>query len=636
MTSRISSPDTNADHAVRNCLDAAPMQSFIMVAGAGSGKTTSLVKALAHIVSTRGLTMLQSGQRVACITYTEVAVEEIAGDVAHSSICHVSTIHSFLWTLIRTFTSDIRDWLKVRIREKIAEEQAKLENPRTRAETKIKAKNRIERLTSHLDKVATLQRFTYTTGSDYCRGVLGHDDVVKCALALIATRPLLAKLLAATYPIVFIDESQDTIPEFVAALRAVQKAVETPFCLGFFGDPMQKIYLAGIGAITAEESWRTITKEENFRSPKAVLSLINRIRKDDDRLVQTRGRLEGSGAKRKPVKGTARLFLLPTDEHRTTSLARVRKWVAAKNVDQSWLPDADASDVKVLVLVHRSAASRLGFTSVYAALNDHGEHGLKQGLRDGTAVLRPFLNILLPLVDARKAGKEREIMQILCSHAPALDPAVLNATQVADVLARIDKTLDNIVAMLDGSQPANLKDVLSLARECQILTVDERFISHLIGEAPALVAAIDSPADDESEESSVIAFLAAPAGEMEALRRYIHNLSPFDTHQGIKGSEFDRVLVVLDDEESKYNLFSYGRYFGLELPSKTDIENARTGKETTVDRTRRLFYVCCSRARLDLAVALFVADPEAARNVLIARGIFPADHILTLDMLHDD
>lgn len=45
MTSRIGSPDTQADIDVRACLDSSPPRSFVMVAGAGSGKTTSLIKA---------------------------------------------------------------------------------------------------------------------------------------------------------------------------------------------------------------------------------------------------------------------------------------------------------------------------------------------------------------------------------------------------------------------------------------------------------------------------------------------------------------------------------------------------------------------------------------------------------------
>ena len=49
MTSRIDAPDTDADREIRAILDFDHLTGFTVTAGAGSGKTTSLVKALAHI-----------------------------------------------------------------------------------------------------------------------------------------------------------------------------------------------------------------------------------------------------------------------------------------------------------------------------------------------------------------------------------------------------------------------------------------------------------------------------------------------------------------------------------------------------------------------------------------------------------
>ncbi len=103
MTRRIDKPDTDADIELKACLDA--KQSFIMVAGAGSGKTTSLVKSLAHIEQALGASLRKRGQRVACITYTKVAEQEIWNDVGHDSLFHVSTIHSFFMGLDKAFSA---------------------------------------------------------------------------------------------------------------------------------------------------------------------------------------------------------------------------------------------------------------------------------------------------------------------------------------------------------------------------------------------------------------------------------------------------------------------------------------------------------------------------------------------------
>ncbi len=91
MTSRIGSPDTQEALDVRACLDSSPPCSFVMVAGASSEKRTSLIKALAHLAGTHGPALRRS-----CITYTEVALGEIAADVGNSQLFHISPIHGFI------------------------------------------------------------------------------------------------------------------------------------------------------------------------------------------------------------------------------------------------------------------------------------------------------------------------------------------------------------------------------------------------------------------------------------------------------------------------------------------------------------------------------------------------------------
>ena len=65
-----------AQKRVDACLDEG--RNFRLEAGAGAGKTYSLVEALKKLINERGRDLQWAGQKVACITYTEVAREEIA------------------------------------------------------------------------------------------------------------------------------------------------------------------------------------------------------------------------------------------------------------------------------------------------------------------------------------------------------------------------------------------------------------------------------------------------------------------------------------------------------------------------------------------------------------------------------
>ena len=142
----------------------------------------------------------------------------------------------------------------------------------------------------------------------------------------------------------------------------------------------------------------------------------------------------------------------------------------------------------------------------------------------------------------------------------------------------------------------------------------------------------DAQEDEEElnrELDSMDRFLACPVTEFWGYRTYVAELSPFSTQQGIKGAEFERVLVIADDEEGTHFQFSYDKYFGLKALSDKDRENLAQGKETQVERTRRLFYVCCTRAMTDLAVILFTGDVAAAQQAVRAMNLFPPDQIFT-------
>jgi hypothetical protein len=54
-------------------------------------------------------------QQVACITYTEIAAQEIHAEVGDSPIVTVWTIHSFLRALAKALQKDIARWVRARV-----------------------------------------------------------------------------------------------------------------------------------------------------------------------------------------------------------------------------------------------------------------------------------------------------------------------------------------------------------------------------------------------------------------------------------------------------------------------------------------------------------------------------------------
>ena len=607
-----------------------------MVAGAGSGKTTSLVKALTTIVESQGDALRRNRQRVACITYTEIAAGEIWRDVGNNPLVHVSTIHSFLWTLVKPFQTDIREWVAQRIDNKIAELRAEAAGfgPRVQQRTRDKNQRDIARRASDREKIGGVPSFTYQSGSDYARGYLGHDDILKMVPELLSERPLFRSLLAQQFPFVFVDESQDTTEKVVAALKAVQAQAGSKFCLGFFGDPMQRIYPTGIGPIAAEEGWVQIAKPENFRCPATVLDVAKAIRRGGDDLVQTGGRKVKIGKAEEIVQGTARIFILPADDLRDERLKLVREYIARTNADPDWGANPGAA-VKVFVIVHRMAAARLGFADLYSALNDKAPDAFKNGFLDATAwPVRPFMTFVLPLADAMQNGREFEAMNVLRARCPVLAKDKLSGVDVAKRLSDVRTASQTITEMMGTNSGAQVRDVLGYLHTVGLLDLDARILAHLENQEQRAAAENDGNEEEANREITAMdAFLACPAPQFWPYREYINEQSPFSTQQGIKGAEFERVLVVLDDDEGTHSQFSYEKYFGIKALTDRDRENRRQGKETAVERTRRLFYVCCTRALTDLAVVLFSSDVEVAERQVRAAQIFSDREVYTLDHL---
>ena len=98
----------------------------------------------------------------------------------------------------------------------------------------------------------------------------------------------------------------------------------------------------------------------------------------------------------------------------------------------------------------------------------------------------------------------------------------------------------------------------------------------------------------------------------------------------MKGLEYPRVMVVLDDSEARGFLFSYEKLFGAKEKSPADLKNETEGKDTSIQRTARLFYVACTRAMNSLAVVAYSENPNMVRSTALANGWFTEEEIVML------
>ena len=290
--------------------------------------------------------------------------------------------------------------------------------------------------------------------------------------------------------------------------------------------------------------------------------------------------------------------------------------------DESWLPGSEA--VKTLALEHMMSARRFGFEQFLEPL--YAFEPMRTGLLDGTGRgLGFFTRELLPLAKALAANDRFAIAAAVRRTSPLLDQRVLAAAgeQQKEQLRRAKHACDDLKSLLEANPPPTLRHVLRHVAATQLFDVPDILQPFV----PDALSGSEAEDDAKTENGAWRRALEAPFAVVEKYDRYVRGVSPFDTHQGVKGLEFPRVMVVLSDEEARGFLFAYDKLVGIKEKTKTDLEHETAGEETSIDRTRRLFYVTCSRAEQSLAIVHYSGDPEATRTALLARGWFEDSEI---------
>ena len=595
--------------------------SFFLFAGAGSGKTRSLVNALNYLAKTYREILRLRGRQVAVITYTNAACDEITRRTEFDPLFVVRTIHSFSWLQIQGFNSDIRAWLKDNLQREITDLQAEEEKGRAGTKASAARQAQIESKQRRLDRLTEIKTFTYNpNGDNRERNALNHSEVIKVFSNFLLTKPLMQRMFVEKFPFLLIDESQDTSRALIDALFVVQKAHADRFCLGLIGDTMQRIYPDGKERIESEipESWGTPEKKLNHRCPQRVVRLINQIRGGAD------------GHNQEPRKdrpeGCARLFVFPIDVPDKPALEqKVRDYMAELTGDKDW---TEASKCKILTLEHHMAARRMGFLRMFEALASVDEY--RTGFLDGSfAPTRFFTQYILPLVTAQQKGDKFTAAKLVRENSPLLSKEALksHAKPIAQ-LRTAQAAIESLMSLWASGEPICAALAANIAETNLFVIPDSLKAALAAKQAVQEEKPDDEKADPISDKiAALVAFLDCPFSEIAPYAAYVAHVAPFDTHQGVKGLEFERVMVLMDDDEARGFLFGYDKLLGAKEPTAADIKNAKEGKETSLDRTRRLFYVICSRARSSLALVAYSPDPAAVRTHVIANEWFAANEV---------
>ena len=563
-----------AEAAAQNAIDEMfqcirKQRSFRLEAGAGAGKTYSLVKALQRIIDEEGAQFIRRQQKVACITYTNVATDEITRRTDGHPAVQASTIHSFCWELCKNFQSILRQEVM-----------------------------KIDGLNEKIEKAGGIseQCVGYDLGHRRVTDteiLLHHDDVLKLLVALLEY-PKFRRILDARFPVLFIDEYQDTDKAFAESLiRNFVDTEEGPL-IGLFGDSWQKIYGNGVGLLR-HDNLQLIGKRANFRSVPNVVNILNRIRPDLPQEVSdpsARGAAKvyhsNNFGKERRTGNHWNGDLPPADAH--NYLVALRKQLKASGWDFS------PQKTKILMLTHNVLATEQHYSQILGAFK------YKDALFKKEDPHIAFLaDIVEPACAAFVAGRFGEMLSVIGRKA------ILLNIEEKRAWARDMKLL---VALREKGTIGEVVDLLK--KTCRPRLSDAVFQTE-----NKLVNASQEEISESLTLQQIEKLRSIPYAELISLAQFINDHTPFSTKHGVKGAEFENVLVVLGRGWNQYNWNQFLEWFPDRYPPE---------KEDSYIRNRNLFYVVCSRPKKNLAL-LFTQKLSAAALATL-EGWFGAENVI--------
>ncbi len=140
-------------------------------------------------------------------------------------------------------------------------------------------------------------------------------------------------------------------------------------------------------------------------------------------------------------------------------------------------------------------------------------------------------------------------------------------TQLSD-----KETLKNSIDALSDMADKTIGESIDFAHKHRICLKDDR-LNNFIRKYPYVYERVK----------------AVPYQEFRNLYDYVSGFTPYSTQHKVKGAEFNKVLVILDN--GGWNNYNFEYFF-----------EGRTDKDSVIKRTQKLFYVCCTRAKEELVV----------------------------------
>lgn len=465
-------------------------KSFVVEAGAGAGKTTSLNYVIDWIQDHWWKKFHLRKQKVVCITYTNAAVNIILSRLKDCSFIEPMTIHSFAWRVIKQFQSTLLNFIKNGENIKFPEEC----------------------------KIEDILGINYDFGVKQIddNGILHlhHNDVITLFSHMLE-KAKFRRIFSSNYPLILIDEYQDSFSVLINKFIEYYIQYETGPQFGFFGDSWQTIYSNNGACEKIEnEHLKIIEKHINFRSTQKIIDLLNKIRPE---LIQKPALKDSEGevwvVHSNDYNGQRQSKGVWKDELPLEELSR-RVENLRQHIISHWCQKDEKT--KVLLLTHKLLAAQQGYEKLLTLMGDR----LKQG---DDPLLCFFQDVVEPVFEALEKKK-----------LSILDNVLKNGV----IRTKADKKIwHEWKEKLNKARAGSTFDMISIIETMNTLPIPAK--------VQEFIDLLKLPRDTNEETQKAHAIAAIPYHEFLAAISFLRPDAFFSTEHGVKGEEYDYVIFVV-------------------------------------------------------------------------------------------
>ena len=636
-------------------------QNFILTGGAGSGKTYSLISLIQEIGR------MYPNKSIVCITYTNNAVAEIKSRISNDKL-FVSTIHEFLWKIIKKYQKELKETI-IELIYSEEEKYKKFTLPKDNLE-KNEMKINLEYFLN--SEIVYDEYYSLKSEED---SKIGHDEILLIAEKMFEKYSKLCDILKDNANFIFIDEYQDTSEEVANIfLNHINKSKKENI-IGFFGDSMQSIYDSGIGNIK-DDSLKRINKIQNRRSSLKVIELTNKLRDDGIKQIPSKNTKETNiDEKTGKIKEGNVKFIYSNNN----ILEELKKTYIFNDWDFK-----NTLNTKELRLTHKLNAENSGFKELYNLYtNDFIYSKLISKLKEKKISEDEDINnfgyiiekfpifsgkgkIKKNILEQVDIKSKKEIEKIKDIEWGKIKNSFINKdsllgykfnglTEKYESTSNRDKILQKLDLIYESINLYNENKYVELFKKLKIKISSYEDKIKIRKEMNELIELMKSQNDkiyqiidkannilNIKNDERYIEFIENRGWYLWnrikdiSFSEYVKSIEyqkeyfPYSTQHSVKGSEFNNVLVILDNGKwSKYN-------FNLLLENIFDENNILDKtKKDIFNRTKKLFYVCCTRAKENLIVFIQINNQKINKEKIIsnAKELFGEENVINGDEL---